>query len=157
MLPLLYALSVGPAFGADLDTYRPGSGLAGEGGFQLTTPTVGRLGASYGGLIASYAANPVVPSGEGSDLAPALRHLVGGRLVGGYSFGRALRLDLDVPAYWVGFSDDGLSGLALGDVRARGVVSLVHGAGRGEGLALLPSVSLPTGSETRLVGADGVA
>lgn len=158
MLNLLLVLSAGPASAADLDTWRPsGSGLAGEGGFQVVTPTVGAYGAAYGGVLVGYAADVVVPPGEGDVLSPALRHLVGARLVGGYAFGHAFRLDMDLPTYpWVGFSDPDQSGFALGDLRARGVIGLVRGGSVGEGIALIPSVSVPTGAEARLVGANGV-
>ncbi len=157
MLPLTLLLLT-RANATDIDTYRPtGSGLAGEGGFQVVSPSIGEPGTGYGGFIVSYGANLVVPAGTGTDLQPALRQLFGARFVGGYNFGRALRVDLDVPGYpWVSFSDPDRSGPALGDIRARGVIGIVGGPTKGEGLALIPSLSVPTGTEERMLAGGAV-
>lgn len=140
------------AHALDAETWRPaGSAFAGQGGFQALAPTPGDPGAAYAGLQAVYASETSLAAGT------TLVDVVGLRLLAGYTLGPAVRLDVDAPFYpYTAFTDGSLDGTAFGDVRLRGVVGVVRTGSAGEGVALVPSVSLPTGVSDRYLGAGGV-
>jgi OmpA-OmpF porin, OOP family len=113
-----------------------------------------------------YAHEPIAPHGAGS--ARPVEHLVGADLVAGLGVGERLSLGIDVPAFvW----QDGTTSLppalvtggkapttGIGDVSLLAKAALVSndrgGVPVGLGLALLDSVSLPTGDRASFAG-DG--
>lgn len=157
MLTLLLSLVAPSAFAIDADTFEPaGSGLDEQGGLQLVAPSVGDAGDAYGGLMLVYAHNPVVQVFDDGTRTALVGSQFGAHLMGGYTFGQVLRLDVDVPVYpYVGGQD--LSGGAMGDVRVAGVVQLVDIESDGIGLAIVPQLALPTGTPARYTGAGSVS
>lgn len=150
--PLLVAIL--PAFAVDADTFEPsGSTLATGEGLQVVAPRVGLTGSSYAGLGLTSADDPVVRVREDGLEEPVVATAVGTRLLAGYNLKGRVRFDVDLPIYpWVGAPGDG--GFAMGDLRLRGVAPLV--ATDVAALAVVPAISLPTGSVDALTGVGGV-
>lgn len=159
MLALVLSLAFSPAFALDADTFdSTGSGFDEQGGLQIIAPSVGDAGDAYGGLLLVYAHNPVVQLYSDGSSEALVASQFGAHVLGGYTFGRLLRLDVDVPLYpYVGAPGQDYSGFGMGDVRVAGVVQLVDIDTDGIGVAVVPQLSLPTGTPARYTGAGSVA
>ena len=144
------------AFAVDTDPYDPaGSNLDGQGGLQVESPKIGTSGAFYAGANIVYAHNPVVV-GSGPDMESFVSDQFGLRLGGGYTLGRWVRFDIDIPMYPVIAAPGAdYEGGAFGDIRIGGLIPVLREEDSPIGLSFKPFFALPTASEEGLVGAGG--
>lgn len=165
-LALLLALCATNARAQDVDTFSlSGGNLDRQGTLQVAAPRIGASGAFYAGLGLVYADDPLVAQYEDGTEEVVVASQLSTRLLGGYSFGFA-RVDLEVPIYpsvrlaepTAGLSEpeDPASQLAFGNVRLGATVPLLGADGEGLGLAVVPSLDLPTGSQDAYVSNGGV-
>ncbi len=153
----LVLLLASSALAVDADTYDPaGSTLDGAGGLQVESPTLSAPGAYYGGLQLVYAHNPVVTTSD-SGTTSYVSDQFGIHLVGGYTIGSIVRLDLDIPTYPdVAVPGTDYEGGAFGDLRIGGMLPVMRlEDGSPVGLGFKPFIALPTASKEGLVGVDG--
>jgi outer membrane protein OmpA-like peptidoglycan-associated protein len=153
---MISLLLVRAAFAVDADVYDPaGSTFDAQGGLQVESATLGTPGDFYAGLQLVYAHDPIVSLGaEGRE--SYVSDQFGLRLGGGYTIGRAVRLDLDVPIYpVVAIPAEGFEGGAFGDIRIGGLLPVLRLDEGPVGVAFKPFVVLPTGSAEALVSAGG--
>ena len=159
MLLLSLRLLLPDAAALDIDTFSlASSALDAEGGLQVESPTLAYPGSFYGGLGLVYAHAPLVRIYADGTEEWIVSDSFATRLAVGYTIGSAMRLGLDFPLYpYVGGATDAFqSGPALGDARLRGVVPIPLGEGAPVSLAVIPSLSLPTGTVAAFTGAGGV-
>ena len=159
MLSLLLILAAPRALAVDADTFdSSGSTLDEQGGLQLVAPTLGDPNDAYGGLILVYAHNPLVQI-----FADDTREIIVGtqfatHVMAGYTVGGVVRLDVDLPLYpFVGGPGQDYNGFGMGDLRVQGVVRIVDAYENGVGFALIPQLTLPTGTPERFTGAGSVS
>lgn len=145
------------AQGVNVDTFElSGSMFDAQGTLQVAHPHLGMRGAWYAGLGFGYAANPLVYVYEDETEDVIVASQMFARVSGGYTIGEIMRLDVEIPTYPSVKLDDS-SGFAFGDVRLGATIPLVKYEDEGFGLALVPSLSLPTGSTESYTGSGGVS
>jgi outer membrane protein OmpA-like peptidoglycan-associated protein len=155
MLLLLLART---ALAVDADIYDPaGSTFDGAGGLQVESPVAGAPGAFYGGLQIVYAHDPIV-SHTDDGVESYVSDQFGLHLGGGYTLGRVVRLDLDVPMYpVVSVPGEDFEGGAFGDIRFGGLLPVLRPDAGPVAVGFKPWVVLPTGSAEGHVAAGGFA
>lgn len=144
------------AFAADADIYDPaGSTFDGQGGLQVESPTIGTPGDFYAGLQLVYAHDPIV-SNSADGRTSYLSDQFAMRLGGGYTLGKVVRFDVDVPIYpVVAIPGAAFEGAAFGDIRIGGVLPVLRLADGPVGLGFKPFIVLPTGSTEAMVSSGG--
>lgn len=150
-MTLLLLLSL-PARALDADTFQAaGSGLDRGEGLQILSPSLGDPGAAYGGLVLVYAHAPITRSDQFGNTEDVVDGSFGMHLMGGYTIGKSVRLDLAVPIYpYVGTAD---GSAALGDIRVAALFPLIDGK---VSVGLQPNVSLPSGNADAYVGSGSI-
>lgn len=143
---------------ADADIYDPaGSTFDGQGGLQVESPSIGTPGDFYAGLQLVYAHDPIVATtaaGRESYLSDQFAM----RLGGGYTIGKVVRLDLDVPIYpVVAVPGADFEGAAFGDIRIGGVLPVLRMDDGPVAVGFKPFIVLPTGSSEAMVSSGGFA
>lgn len=134
----------------NVDTFEISGGLFDrQGTLQLANPHIGLAGSWYAGLGVVYAKNPLVyvkRDEAGVETQTSLiESQLSTRLAGGYNLGAIARLDLEIPVYpSVKTVDD--AQFAMGDIRLGATLPLLKYEEEGFGIALVPSLVLPTGS-----------
>ncbi len=138
------------ALAVDADTYDPaGSTLDGQGGLQVESPTIGTPGDFWGGLQLVYAHNPIVSLTDDGPVSYVSDQFAI-RLGGGYTIGRVVRLDVDIPMFpVVAAPGEDFEGFAFGDIRVGGLLPVLRLDDSPVAVGFKPFLSLPTG------GADG--
>jgi predicted outer membrane repeat protein len=127
----------------------------GQGYTRLAYPSGGHLGDVDTGVVFDYAFRPLVevlPSGR----QPVVSHLTTANVVVSGSLGAYTRLEMVLPVHTMGVSPYN-NWVALGDMRLGAVVPAFAPAGVRPGVAIAPSVWLPTGAEERFVGNPGLS
>jgi predicted outer membrane repeat protein len=122
---------------------------------RLAYPYGGELGDLDAGVVVDHAAQPLtelLPDGR----EPVLKQLSTANLLVSGSLGPRSRLELVMPVHAVGVSAAGVFS-APGDLRLGGVIPAWSPTGARPGVALAPSVWLPTGREADYVGNPGVS
>ncbi|MCB9688794.1 MAG: OmpA family protein [Alphaproteobacteria bacterium] len=150
----LFALLIAPAGAADVDLFAPTSSLlVGQGSPQAEAPTIGEPGFS-GGMIVSYAQDPVVRRFDDGEVAEAVDALVPATLAGGWTVKDIVRVSLFVPFYaWVDAPVSSFAGGALGDLRLQANIPLWRNQDGSVGFGLIPRVGVPTGNNDAQVAA----
>ena len=157
-----------PAAAADVDLFEPAAAFAsGRGSPQAEAPHIGDVG-WVGGVVAAYAANPVVWRYDDGTKDAQITAQIPLTLHAGYALGDRLRFDALLPTYpWVDAPITGFRGPAGGDVRLQSTIRIAGGERGRVGVAVVPRVGLPTGSDgaavsrgvsqglVAAVGADG--
>ncbi len=151
-------LLVRAALAIDADTYDPaGSTLDGQGGLQVESPTIGTPGDFFAGMQLVYAHDAIVSlsdDGRSSYLSDQFAM----RLGGGYTIGRVVRLDVDLPIYpVVAIPGESFEGAAFGDIRIGGVLPVLRIDEGPVAVGFKPFIVLPSGSTEAMVGAGGFA
>ena len=148
----MWWLVLARAHATDVDLFDPAATLpVGTGTLQGEAPFVGEPGATAG-VLASYAADPVVREFADGTEEPAVEALVPIVLQGGYAFDDRIRIDAALPIYgWVDAPVVAFDGAAAGDLRLQGTIRVWSDGTTG--FALIPRISLPTGTDAALVGA----
>ncbi len=147
----MWWLGLAVAHATDVDLFDPAATLpAGTGTLQGEAPFAGPPGGTAG-VLASYAADPVVREFADGTEEPAVEALVPIVLQGGYAKGDRFRIDAALPIYgWVDAPVVEFDGAAVGDLRLQGTIGLwTDGT---TGFALVPRINLPTGTDAALVG-----
>jgi outer membrane protein OmpA-like peptidoglycan-associated protein len=146
-----------PAYAADVDLFEPSAAfVSGRGSPQGEAPTVGDPG-FVGGVFGGYARDPVVRRFDDGTVAPAVAAQLPVTVHAGWAVGDRVRFDALVPTYpWVDAPLTGFSGQALGDLRLQSTVRVTGGKHGRVGFAVVPQVTLPTGSDAAAVS-RGVA
>ena len=159
MLSLLLLIASPRALAIDADTFdSTGSTFDEQGGLQVISPTIGESNDAYGGLMLVYAHNPVVQVFGDDSREVIIGSQFAAHLMGGYTVGKWVRLDLDVPLYpYVGGPGQDFNGFGMGDIKLAGVVRLVDLNENAVGVAVVPQLSMPTGSSARFTGAGSVS
>ncbi len=153
MRPVIFTLAlVAPiaAFGADVDLFNPGSSsVFGVGTLQGESPhLVGSGGA--GGILTSFAQDPVVRTFDNGDEVSAVAVLLPVTLYGGYTIEDRARIDLFIPFYpYVDAPIQEFQGPAAGDIRAQGIIP-VFTKDETLAVAFVPKIALPTGTDDAL-------
>ena len=158
MLSLLLLLAAPRALAIDADTFdSTGSTFAEQGGLQVIAPTLGQPNDAYGGLMLVYAHNPVVQV-FGDDVREVIiGSQFAAHLMGGYTVGKWVRFDLDVPLYpYVGGPGQDFNGFGMGDIKLAGVVRVVDLDENVVGFAVVPQFTVPTGSSASFTGSGSV-
>jgi outer membrane protein OmpA-like peptidoglycan-associated protein len=140
---------VGLARAADVDLFDVAASFAsGAGTPQGEAPRLGVPGFA-GGVVGVWTHAPVVRSFGGRAPELVVADLVPVWVQAGWTFGRAVRLDVLFPTYvWVDAPLTGYRGPAPGDLRVQATVPLVQGA---VSLALVPRLGLGTGESDAVV------
>ncbi|MED5372031.1 MAG: MopE-related protein [Myxococcota bacterium] len=123
---------------------------------RLLTPSRSLQGDYDVAIIADNAVRPLVevfPEGR----APVLSNLATSNLVVSGAPMRYLRLEAVLPVHMYGVGPAQGAFVALGDARLGAVIPVLPAAGIRPGVALGPSVWLPTGNEDRMVGNPGIS
>jgi len=138
------------AFGADVDLFNPGSSsVFAVGTLQGESPHLVGEGLA-GGLLTSFAQDPVVRSFANGDEVSAVAVLLPVTLYGGYTIAEKARIDLLMPVYpYVDAPIQDFQGAAAGDFRIQGVVPVFTQDGT-FAVALVPKIALPTGTANAL-------
>ena len=150
------------AFGQELDAQNfqpavgPHSAWATEGARTVgdQTPT--------GGLLLNYASRPIVVVEETDDgeelISPVVDQQFATHLLFGLGIGPRLQLDLDLPLYLVneGELPRPFNRADIGDFRLRGKLNAVGTDEEGFGFGVAADLTVPTGAQSRYVGAPGV-
>jgi outer membrane protein OmpA-like peptidoglycan-associated protein len=159
MLSFLLLLAAPRALAIDADTFdSTGSTLDEQGGLQVISPTLGESNDAYGGLMLVYGHNPVVQVFGDDSREVIVGSQFAAHLMGGYTVGKWVRLDLDVPLYpYVGGPGQDFNGFGMGDIKVAGVVRLLDLNDNPVGFAVVPQLSMPTGSSERFTGAGSVS
>ncbi|MEZ4237907.1 MAG: OmpA family protein [Myxococcota bacterium] len=140
-----------------MDLFEPAAGFdGGRGSPQGESPGVGDPGFT-GGLVGAYARDPVVRRFDDGTIGAAVAAQLPVTVHAGLAVGDRVRVDALMPTYpWVDAPLSGFSGQAVGDLRLQSTLRLL-GAQHGQvGLAVVPRLSLPTGSDAAAVS-RGVA
>lgn len=145
------------ALALDADTFEiSGSVLDEQGGLQVVSPSLGQPNGFYGGLGVAYALDPIVRRFDDGTEEAVVSTSFATHLLGGYTIGTRARIDLDVPLYpFIGAPDADFSGFHFGDLRLSGVVPMYTSTEKTVRLAVVPGVTLPTGSTEAYTGAGG--
>ncbi len=159
MLLLSLPLLAPHAAALDVDTFSfTGSSMDGQGGLQVEAPTLGWSGAAYGGLGIVYAHNPLMQVFEDGTESALIQDSFATHVLAGYTLLGKIRIDLDFPLYpYVGGqADPALNGVSSGDARLRGVVAIPLKLDPRFRLAVLPTLTLPTGEVRAYTGSGTV-
>ncbi len=123
---------------------------------RLLTPSQPLAGEYDVAIIADNAVRPLVevfPNGR----APVLANLATANVVVSGAPMRYLRLEATLPVHLYGVGPAQGAFAALGDARFGAVIPALPAAGIRPGVAIAPSVWLPTGNQDRMVGNPGLS
>lgn len=139
----------------NIDTFELSGGMFDhQGTLQLANPHIGNAGSWYAGLGVVYAHNPLVyvkrDEAGVETTTPLITSQLSTRVAGGYNIATIARLDLEVPVYPSVSTVEG-SSFAMGDLRLGATVPLLAYEEEGFGLAAVPVLVLPTGSQEAYV------
>ncbi|MFT5582607.1 MAG: putative outer membrane repeat protein [Cognaticolwellia sp.] len=156
-LGLAFAPSPAQADGVDAHGYQV-LGTTGDlrASTRLLTPSRPLAGEYDVALIADNAVRPLVevfPNGR----VPVLSNLATANLVVSGAPMRYLRLEATLPVHLYGVGPAQGAFAALGDARLGAVIPVLPAAGTRPGVAIAPSVWLPSGNEDRMVGNPGLS
>lgn len=145
-----------PAHAADIETFQFSGSAADQGGtLQVHSAQIGRANSGYAALGLVYARNPLELEVEG-EAQPWVTNVFSAAALGGYNvFGR-FRLDLAVPFYPVVGTGDlatELGGASMGDMKLGANVHIWGLESHAFHLAVVPSLTLPTGAASDFYGA----
>lgn len=123
------------------------------GYLELAYPAAGWKGAWDVGVVFDYSDDPLVEQ-IGDQLKPVLDSVLAANVVGGASILGYARVDLALPVYPLAVDQLGTFS-ALGDMRLDATVPLLTVKGLRPGVAVVPAVWAPTGTEQRYLGDAG--